>query len=112
MLRLVDRPLYDHFVEQKLEIQFFVFRWFTLFFTQEFEMPDLLRLWDSILTETDKFELLNYLCLAILKLKRQEILSSDFAEMMLSLQNLEKVDVEKFIQDAVDIKYDFNLRLD
>jgi hypothetical protein len=112
ILRMIDKPIYDHFVEQKLEIQFFVFRWITLFFTQEFEMPDLLRLWDSILSESDRFEFLNFLSLGIIKMKRQEILSSDFAEMMLTLQNLEKVDVERLIQNAVDIKYDFNLRLD
>jgi hypothetical protein len=112
MLKITDRGLYDHFIEQKLEIQFFVFRWITLFFTQEFEMPDVLRLWDSILSENDKFEFLNYLCLSILRIKRTEILNSDFAEMMLNLQNLEKIDVENFIKNAVDIKLDFNLRLD
>ena len=75
-------------------------------------MPDILRLWDSLLSENDKFEFLNFLCLAILRIKRSEILVSDFSEMMLCLQNLEKIDVEKFIKTAVDLKIEFNMRID
>ena len=41
---MLDKDLYNHFVDQKVEIQYFMFRWYTLFLTQEFEIPDVLRL--------------------------------------------------------------------
>jgi len=100
ILKLLDRELHDHFKEEKVELQYFAFRWFTLFLTQEFEMPDILRIWDSILSHDDKFEFLNMVCLSIIKIKRNELLQSDFSGIMLTLQNLDKLDVEKLLQNA------------
>lgn len=100
ILKLYDKELFQHFQDQKVEIQFFAFRWYTLFLTQEFEMPDILRLWDSILAEDEKFEFLNVLCIAIVKMKRHEIMQSDFAGIMMTLQTLDKIDVEKLIKVA------------
>lgn len=106
ILKMVDKDIYNHFISERVEIQYFVFRWYTLFLTQEFEMPDILRLWDSILSEENKFEFLNMVCVAIIKMKRNEILQSDFAGIMLSLQNLEKLDIEKVIFTAENIRID------
>jgi len=104
ILKLLDKEIYDHFKEEKIELQYFAFRWYTLFLTQEFEMPDILRIWDSILADDDKFEFLNMICLAIIKIKRLELLQSDFSGIMLSLQNLEKLDVEKLLLTAEMIR--------
>jgi hypothetical protein len=108
LLKLMDKELWQHFQDQKVEIQFFTFRWYTVFLTQEFEMPDILRLWDSILSQKDKFEFLNLLCLSIMKLKRTELLQSDFAGIMMTLQNLDKLDVEKIIKTTDTVKADIN----
>jgi hypothetical protein len=108
LLKVVDKEIYNHFFENKVEIQYFAFRWFTLFLTQEFEMPDILRLWDSILSFPDKFEFLNTVCLAIIKAKKSEILQSDFAGIMLALQSLDKLDIEKIIKIAEVMHNDLN----
>lgn len=50
LLREIDKEIYNHFIDESVEIQFFMFRWYTLLFTQKYEMPDVLRLWDSILS--------------------------------------------------------------
>ena len=109
-LKTQDKELYDHFIEEKIEIQYFAFRWYTLFLTQEFELPDILRLWDSILSTEDLFEFMNFLCLAILKIKREDIITKDFSGMMLSLQNLEKICVEKLIDTAMEIRSSYYLK--
>lgn len=108
LLKMVDKEIFNHFAENKIEVGFFAFRWYTLFLTQEFEMPDILRLWDSILSEDDKFDFLNMVCLAIIKIKKIEIIQSDFAGIMLSMQNLDKMDVEKVIKVAESIRMDLN----
>ena len=47
-------------------------------------------------------------CLAIIKIKKIEIIQSDFAGIMLSMQNLDKMDVEKVIKVAESIRMDLN----
>lgn len=108
MLKDVDRDIYNHFQNLGIEIQFFMFRWYALLFTQEYELPDVLRLWDSILSfnnktsnqKEEKFSFLNFLCIAIILYKREEILGSDFATVMLSFQNLENLEVSVHIKMA------------
>ena len=58
VLRVTDREVYNLFYDEKVEVQFFAFRWYTLLLTQEFEMPEILRLWDSILSDR---KLLNFM---------------------------------------------------
>lgn len=105
-LQIFDRDVYNHLLKEKVELQYFAFRWYTLFFTQEFEMPDILRLWDSLLSVEEKFEFMNMVCIAIIKIKRKEILQSDFSGIMLEIQNFEKIDVETIIKFGLDLKND------
>jgi len=104
ILRVLDRDLFNHLSNEKVEMQYFAFRWYTLFFTQEFEMPDVLRLWDSLLAEDEKFDFINMICIAIIKFKRQEILQNDFAGIMLNIQDFEKIEVENIIKYGLDLR--------
>jgi len=108
ILRVFDRDLYNHLINENIELQYFAFRWYTLFFTQEFEMPDVLRLWDSLLAEDEKFDFINMICIAIIKLKRQEILQNDFAGIMLNFQNFENIEVENIIKYGLDLRAEIN----
>ncbi len=108
ILRVTDKEVYNLFYDQKIEVQFFCFRWYTLLLTQEFEIPEVLRLWDSILSDGNILNFMIYICLGIIRIKRNEILEKDFAQIMLSMQNLEKIDVEKLINTAVDILTEYN----
>lgn len=53
-----------------------------LYLTQEFELFDVLRIWDSLLSKKNKNEYLLYLCLGILNVIRSEIMVDDFADVM------------------------------
>ena len=92
-------------------MQFFAFRWFTLFFTQDFEMPDILRLWDSLLSEDDIFDFMNMIILAILRMKRVDILESEFSGVMMQLQDLEGIEVEQLIRGGVKMRDDLNKKV-
>lgn len=50
--------------------QFFGLRWISLLLSQEFPLPDVLRLWDSLLSRTDRLSFLMYLCVAMLMWER------------------------------------------
>lgn len=108
MLKVFDRDLFTHLQNENVELQYFAFRWYTLFFTQEFEMPDILRLWDSLLSEDEKFDFINMICIAIIKMKRQEILQNDFAGIMLTIQNFETIEVENIIKYGLELRKEIN----
>lgn len=102
MLKVIDVRVYSHFQELGIEIQFFMFKWYALLFTQEYEMPDVLRLWDSILSfhksfSIDKFEFLSYLCLSIIINRKEKFIGKDFSTTMLSFQSFEDIDVTNHI---------------
>lgn len=67
--------------------QFYSFRWLTLLLSQEFELPDVLRLWDTLLADPRRFEHLRYVCVAMVVNVRDRILGADFASALRVLQN-------------------------
>ncbi|KAK2714332.1 hypothetical protein QYM36_008784 [Artemia franciscana] len=79
-----------HYKLQKLEIrpQYFCFRWITLLLSQEFELPDILRIWDSLFADENRFCFLLHLCCSMIILIRHDILSGDFSSCMHLLQVL------------------------
>jgi TBC1 domain family member 13 len=62
-------------------------------------------LWDAILSfDENRFEFIHFICVAILTVLREELLNGSFAEIMLLLQDISKIDVNKVINQA-NIKY-------
>jgi len=92
LLDYYDPELSYHFKEIGIEINFFALRWILIFFSQEFFMPETLRLWDSLLIETDKIKFITFASLSVITLKREELLSLGFAEAMFSLQSLKNLE--------------------
>ncbi|KAL5039657.1 hypothetical protein BDV3_002775 [Batrachochytrium dendrobatidis] len=51
LLSWVDPELYSNLVRKKLEPVFFAFRWLSVLFTQEFPLPDVIRIWDTLFAD-------------------------------------------------------------
>ena len=100
LLKLMDFSIYNHLEKYNIEFSMFSYRWFILFFSQEFLMIDILRLWDYVFSEDNKFKKIYYLSLAILLIKKDDILVSDLSEILDMLQNLKKIDVEYLIHNS------------
>ena len=64
------------------------FRWLTLMLSQEFPLPDVLRIWDSLLSDETRSDFLIDVCTAMILLIRDQILINDFADNMKLLQVL------------------------
>ena len=62
------------------------FRWLTLMLSQEFPLPDVLRIWDSLLSDETRSDFLIDVCTAMILVIRDEILINDFADNMKLLQ--------------------------
>ncbi|TSY69820.1 TBC1 domain family member 13 [Bagarius yarrelli] len=78
MLKEKDLELY-----RKL---YFTFRWLTLLLSQEFLLPDVIRIWDSLFSDQDRFHFLILVCCAMLTLIRDQLLAGDFTTNMRLLQ--------------------------
>ena len=107
MLKIVDSQLYEHFEKYKLEYSTFAYRWFILFFSQEFLMIDILRLWDYIFAQEDKFLNCYFVSLAVLLIKKDELLVSDLTGMLSELRSIKGLNVEEMISISKKIKSEY-----
>jgi hypothetical protein len=107
MLEIVDPQLYNHFERYKLEFSNFAYRWFILFFSQDFLMIDILRLWDYMFAPEDKFENCYFISLAILLIKKDELLVSDLTGILSNLKVLKGINIEEIIGISKKIKIEF-----
>jgi len=107
MLKIVDYQLFEHFEKYKLEYSTFAYRWFILFFSQEFLMIDILRLWDYIFAPEDKFLNCYFISLAVLLLKKDELLVSDLTGMLSELRTIKGLNVEEMISISKKIKSEY-----
>ncbi|XP_077002819.1 TBC1 domain family member 13 isoform X2 [Tamandua tetradactyla] len=65
-LKEKDIELYLKLQEQNIKPQFFAFRWLTLLLSQEFLLPDVIRIWDSLFADDNRFDFLLLVCCAML----------------------------------------------
>lgn len=67
LLKEIDSEVYKHFEEQNLKPEFYAFRWLTLLLSQEFHLPDVLRIWDSLFIDNERhMDFLFYICCAMI----------------------------------------------
>jgi hypothetical protein len=59
----------------------------TLLLSQEFELPDVLRLWDALFADDKRFLHLHYVCVAMVTLIRDRLLAGDFGDCLQALQH-------------------------
>ena len=60
-------------------------------FSQEFEINDLLKLWDLIFSHEDKYYYVVYIGIAILRMKKDIILNGEMVDVMQALQNFQDI---------------------
>ncbi|KAL1226448.1 TBC1 domain family member [Trichinella spiralis] len=105
LLQRVDPVLHQAMTEvQQLCPQYFAFRWLSLLLSQEFLLPDVIRLWDTLFADCRRFEFLLYVCLAMLILVRNDILTNEFSVNVRMLQNYPPIDIVSVIKLASEIR--------
>ncbi|XP_059059771.1 TBC1 domain family member 13 [Achroia grisella] len=98
-----DPSIWDQLESQELRPQYYSFRWLTLLLSQEFSLPDVERIWDSLFADKQRFNFLIYICCAMILLVRDNLLSGDFASNVKLLQNFPPMDVSLILNKAVEI---------
>jgi len=101
LLKRVDYPVWDFLERFSVNPQFYSLRWLMLLLTQEFELTEVVRLWDSLLSHPQKIVYLNYICLAMIELIRDRILQTDdFADLIEMLQKQTNGDLDAILLEA------------
>ncbi|KAK1298765.1 hypothetical protein QJS10_CPB14g01061 [Acorus calamus] len=96
----------DSSVGQKNQVnpQFYAFRWITLLLTQEFEFHDVMRIWDSLLSNPLGIqEMLLRVCCAMVLCVKRELLGGDFAENLKLLQHYPPIDIEYILHVSEEL---------
>ncbi|OTF70490.1 TBC1 domain containing protein [Euroglyphus maynei] len=107
ILRRHDEKLFTHLKELKIPPQIYGIRWMRLLFIREFQMQDLLVLWDAIFAHD--FSLCDYIFTAMLIVIRSLLLPCDYAECLNHLMRYPSVcDVHYVIHLALHYRDPIN----
>ena len=111
-LKIVDEDVYDKLLEKNIKCEFFCLRWFVVLFGQDFDMGDVIRIWDFVFSCENKNYLLFYVCLAVINLRRNVIINGEMNEILQGFQNLRDLMCDDVIFLAVDIRNKWKDKLD
>ena len=88
-------------LSSQVDPQFYSFRWITLLLSQEFPLPDTLRIWDMILSDPHgRTDCLLRICTALILHVRERLMQGDFTVIMKTLQRYPPVDINVILQRA------------
>jgi len=76
LTKLYDPRLARHLHKNNSLASVFTSRWCTLLFAQDMPLADIVRLWDCLLADPQRFELMPYVSLAVLLSCREELLDA------------------------------------
>lgn len=122
MLKDKDQEVWNRLRDQELYPQYYSFRWLTLLLSQEFPLPDVLRIWDSVFADEKRYDFLVKVCCAMImwvdyayhneisvtfmllsSLLREQILDNDFACNVKLLQNFPPMDIKVVLRKATSL---------
>lgn len=66
LLERSDVAVWTRLRDQDLHLQYYGFRWLTLLLSQEFPLPDVVRIWDAIFADNNRFQFLIQFCCAMI----------------------------------------------
>ncbi|CAE7556870.1 Tbc1d13 [Symbiodinium pilosum] len=105
LLKEKDQEVWKHLEELRVSPVYYTVPWLTLMLTQELDMADVLRLWDSLLSDLARpHPLLCYLCVAMVIGIREVLLAGDFTDCMRMLQHYPPVPVDELLQGALRLR--------
>ncbi|KAH8273101.1 hypothetical protein KR018_001067 [Drosophila ironensis] len=97
-----DQHLHHYLQKMNIPLHIFGIRWLRLLFGREFMLLDLLLLWDAIFADSDRFDLPNYILVAMLVHIRDKLLLSDYTTALTYLMRYPgNVDVHLVLRHAL-----------
>eukprot|EP01091_Cochliopodium_minus_P006032 TRINITY_DN15916_c0_g1_i1.p1 TRINITY_DN15916_c0_g1~~TRINITY_DN15916_c0_g1_i1.p1 ORF type:complete len:355 (+),score=74.85 TRINITY_DN15916_c0_g1_i1:42-1106(+) len=104
LLKVKDKELWSNLDEKGLHANFYSYRWLMLLLSQEFVLPDVLRLWDSFLSDEKRFKFLIYFCCSMILNVKDKIMPLDFGEALKILQEYPVIDIQPILKMAEEMR--------
>ncbi|KEG14880.1 putative GTPase activating protein of Rab-like GTPase [Trypanosoma grayi] len=113
LLQFLDPVLWRHLHSSQVRSEFYAFRWITLLFTQEFNVPDVFRVWDFLFSFGEELRsVVLYVAVAMLHYQRDELLRMNhLCELLPLLQSYPPCDVNEFLKIVMQWIDQFGFRL-
>ena len=111
-LEIVDNNIFLTLKNKNVVNEYFCFRWFIMLFSQDFDIGDVLRLWDLLFCHKNKNYFVFYICLGIIVLKKDIVLKGGMAEILQAFQTLDDVLCDDLIFFAKEIKNKWKNKLE
>ncbi|KAK9886778.1 hypothetical protein WA026_018431 [Henosepilachna vigintioctopunctata] len=102
-LKVYDLEVWLKLHQLDLKPQYYSFRWITLLLSQEFPLPDVLRIWDSLFSDEKRFDFLINVCCAMIIIVRDRLLGGDFPSNIKLLQSFPPMDVQIILSKAMEL---------
>lgn len=103
LLHRLDPVLHAYLEYLGISPHFYALRWLTLLLTQDFHMTDILKLWDSLLADANRFMFFDYVCVAMVVASRKEIIGQDFGTALKELQRVNSKRIGEILRLAADL---------
>lgn len=87
-------------VNLALDPRYFALRWFTTLLSREFDLPDTIRLWDSLFAAQDRSTFLVFVFVTLLLAQREALLAGDFASNLQLLQAYPPTEVPEILAQS------------
>ena len=104
LLYIIDREVFLNLNNMKIDLYMFIFKWYTVFFSQEFELDNTLKLWDHFICNENKEEYLVHLCISSILIKKEKILTRDLGTILESLQVFQASDLDLILTKVPEIR--------
>ena len=94
IIKSKDPILYESLKEKELLDTPFTFKWYTLLFSGDLPLENIVKLWDRLLSDTYRFEILEYCCASCIILMRNAIINGSTEKALEAIQNISILNVE------------------
>ncbi|XP_022908310.1 TBC1 domain family member 13 [Onthophagus taurus] len=102
-LRKSDLDIWLRFQQLELRPEYYSFRWLTLLLSQEFPLPDVLRIWDTLFSDENRFDFLIYICCAMIVVLRDKLIRGDFPSNLKLLQSFPPTEIQKILPKSFEL---------
>ncbi|CAM9861736.1 unnamed protein product [Discosporangium mesarthrocarpum] len=100
-LRRHDPELASHLEGLDLDPRYYTLRWFTTLLCREFDLPNTIRLWDSLFSEAEeRSRFLVFVFVSLLLQQRCSLLRGDFASNLKLLQDYPPTDMTRLLAQS------------
>ena len=104
LLQSHDPDLHGLLEFQGIDAAFYGLRWLTTILSREFNLPDTIRLWDTLFSDTNRNEFLAYLCCTMILEQHDKLMIGDFAENLGLLQDYPDTDVNVLLEKSTRLR--------